>query len=136
MKHRIISLVIAFAIGILLALFSFERISDPERGRERAQEEAVVLAARGILKSYVARNADIEVVDPLATNRAAGKAYIYPTDAGWEVSGHYRRDQSEPWHPFLMALDSNGELVTLSVRDDDQTLMAVAAGDPKLSVSE
>lgn len=136
MKHRIISLVIAFAIGIFLALFSFERISDPERGRERAREEAVVLAARGILESYLARETDIEVVDPLATNRAAGKAYIYPTDDGWEVSGHYRRDQSDPWHPFLMALDSNVELVNLSVHDDDQALTAVAAGDPKFSVSE
>jgi hypothetical protein len=85
-RHRIIRLVIAFAIGIFLALYSFERISDPEPGMQRAREEAVVLAARELLKSHVSPDTEIEIVDPLATNRSVGKAYIYPTDSGWELS--------------------------------------------------
>jgi hypothetical protein len=125
-KHRIIRLVVAFAIGIFLALYSFERISDPEPARQRAREETVVLSAREILKSYVAGGMQIEIVDPLETDRNVGKSYIYPTDDGWEVSGHYRRYASDRWHPFLMILDTNVSLVSLSVR---------AADDPKFSVS-
>lgn len=134
-KHRIIRLVVAFAIGIFLALYSFERISDPEPARQRAREESVVLSAREILKSYVAGEMQIEIVDPLATNRSVGKSYIYPADDGWEVSGHYRRYASDRWHPFLMTLDTNVSLVSLSVRDDDEKIVAIAADDPKFSVS-
>ena len=133
MMHRIISIVIAFALGIFLAFFSYERISDPNRGVERAREEAVVLAARDILRSYIP--GDIEIVDPLAKNRAVGKVYIYPADDGWEVSGHYRRDKSDRWHPFLMALDANAALVMLSVRDDNERLAATATNDARLSVA-
>jgi hypothetical protein len=133
--HRIIRLVIAFAIGIFLALYSFERISDPEPGMQRAREEAVVLSAREILKSYVSPDTEIEIVDPLATDRSVGKAYIYPTESGWEVSGHYRRYGADSWHPFLMLLDSNVQLVSLSVRDDSEKVIAAARENPKLSVT-
>ena len=134
--HRIIRLVVAFAIGIFLALYSFERISDPEPARQRVREEAVVLSAREILKSYVAAGMQIEIVDPLATDRSVGKPYISPADNGWEVSGHYRRYASDRWHPFLMTLDTNVILVSLAVRDDNERLAAAAAEDPKFSVSQ
>ncbi len=133
--HRIIRPVVAFSVGIVLALYAFERISDPEPARQRAREEAVVISAREILKSYVPAGGEIEIVDPLAPNRVAGKVYIYPTDNGWEVSGYYRRNESDRWHPFLMSLDTGGELVSLTVRDDDEEVGAIAAGDPKFSVS-
>lgn len=133
--HRIIRLVIAFAIGIVLALYSFERISDPDPALQRAREEAVVLSAREMLKSLVSADAGIAIVDPLATDRSIGKAYIYPTQKGWEVSGHYRRLGTDRWHPFLMSLDSNVQLVSLSVRDDNEKLIAAATQNPKLSVS-
>ncbi len=134
--HRIISLVLAFAIGIFLALYSFERISDPQPKLQRVREESVVMSAREILESYVARERQIEIVDPLATDRTVGKSYIYPTDNGWEVSGHYRRYASDRWHPFLMSLDTNVELVSLSVRDDDERIAVSAAEDPRFSVSQ
>ncbi len=133
--HRIIRLIVAFAIGIFLALYSFERISDPEPALQRAREESVVLSAREILKSYVAGESQIDIVDPLASDRSVGKSYIYPTDDGWEISGHYRRYASDRWNPFLMSLDTGGELVSLTVRDDDEEVGAIAAGDPKFSVS-
>lgn len=131
--HRILSLLFAFSVGLMLALFAFKWISNPEPRLQRAREEAVVFSARDILKTYV--GSDIEIVDPLAKNRAAGKAYIYPTGDGWEVSGHYRRDENERWHPFLMALDANAGLVMLSVRDADAALSAAAMNDPRFSVS-
>jgi hypothetical protein len=104
--------------------------------RQRAREEAVVISARDILKSYVRADTEIEIVDPLARNRVAGKVYIYPMENGWEVSGYYRRNESDRWHPFLMSLSENVELVSLSVRDADEKLAAAADDDPKLSVSQ
>ena len=134
--HRIIRLLVAFAVGIFLALYSFERISDPEPAWQRAQEESVVISAREILKFYVAADGEIEIVDPLAPNRVAGKVYIYATEDGWEVSGYYRRNDSDRWHPFLMALSESVELISLSVRDADEKLAAAADDDPKFSVSQ
>lgn len=134
-QHRIIRLVVAFAIGIFLALYTYERISDPGPGMQRAREEAVVLSARAILEANVALDSEIQIVDPLATDRKVGKTYIYPTDSGWEVSGHYRRLGTDRWHPFLMKLDSNVQLVSLLVRDDDQKVHEAAGNDPKLSVA-
>lgn len=134
--HRIIRLVAAFAVGIFLALYVFERISDPEPARQRAREEAVVFAARDILATYMPAEHELEIVDPLAPNRVAGKAYIYPGRNGWEVSGYYRRNEPDRWHPFLMSLSPTLELVSLSVRDDDEEIAATAATDPKFSVSE
>ncbi len=133
--HRIIRPVVAFSVGIVLALYAFERISDPEPARQRAREEAVVISAREILKSYVPADGEIEIADALAPNRVAGKVYIYPTDDGWEVSGYYRRNESDRWHPFLMSLNANIDLVSLSVRDADEKLGAAADDDSKFSVS-
>ena len=133
--HRIIRPVVAFSVGIVLALYAFERISDPEPARQRAREEAVVISAREILKSYVPADGEIEIADALAPNRVAGKVYIYPTDDGWEVSGYYRRNESDRWHPFLMSLNANIDLVSLSVRDADENLGAAADDDPTFSVA-
>jgi len=134
--HRVIRLVVAFAVGIFVALYSFERISDPEPALQRAREEAVVISAREILKFYVAADGEIEIVDPLARNRVAGKVYIYPTENGWEVSGYYRHNDSDRWHHFLMSLSDSVELVSLSVRDADEKLGTAADDDPKFSVSQ
>ena len=134
--HRVFRLVFAFAVGIALALYSFERISDPEPARQRAREEAVVMSARDILRSYVPAEEEIRISDPLARNRIAGKVYIYPVDDGWEVSGHYRRNDADYWHPFLMKLDANVLLVSLLVRDRDASMIEAAAIDPRFSVAE
>lgn len=134
-RHRIIRLVVAFTVGIVLALYTFERISDPEPAMQRAREEAVVMSAREILKQYVRAEGEVEIADPLAPNRIAGKVYIYPAEYGWDVSGHYRRGASDRWHPFMMSLSMNIELISLSVRDDDEKMAAAAEDDPKLSVS-
>lgn len=132
MPHRVLRLVFAFGAGLVLAFYAWERASDPEIRAQRQREEAAVLAAREILRSYVEAGATLDIVDPLAPKRAVGKAYIYPTGSSWEVSGHYRRDDADPWHPFLMRLDEDLALVRLSVRDEG--MKARAAQDSRLVV--
>jgi hypothetical protein len=132
-NHGIIRWVVALGIGILLSLYVFERIADPEPAMQRVREEAVVLGARQILQHYVAPRGPLEIVDPLARNREAGKVYVYPDDGGWEVSGHYRRSARDPWHAFLMSLDQNIKLRSLSVNDANRGLAELASGDNRFS---
>lgn len=134
--HRIFRLVFAFFVGIALALYTYERISDPEPARQRAREEAVVLSAREFLRAAIPVDDEMQIADPLAPNRVAGKVYVYPRGNGWEVSGHYRRADADRWHPFLMSLDENVQMVSLLVRDRDSKVVAAADRDPRLTVSE
>lgn len=134
-NHRVLRWVVAFGVGFVVAALSFLWISDPEPRKQRAREEAVVLASREILRSYVTLGPDGELVDPLAPKRRVGKVYVYPADSGWQVSGFYRRAATDGWHPFLMELDSSVRLLSLSVRDDDSELAAISAADPKLTVT-
>lgn len=131
--HRAVRWLLAFAAGVILALYSFERITDPEPRLQRAREEAAVLQARQILQSFVADGNAIELVDPLQTNRKVGKVFIYPGVSGWEVSGHYRRHGRDAWHPYLMRLDPQLQLVSLAVRDSDQRLVGLSVDDPRFS---
>ena len=59
-----------------------------------------------------------EIVDPLATDRKVGKVYVYRAGDGWEVSGYYRRDEDDEWHPFLMSLDATPAMTHLKVQDE------------------
>lgn len=135
MSHKILRLVVAFAIGLALSLYAYHRVTDPRPAMQRAEEEAVVRNARSILEGYLEAGGDLRIVDPLAPDRKVGKVYIYPTDAGWEVSGHYRRNDRDRWHPFLMQLDADAALSSLSVRDNDRALAAKADTDPKLQTT-
>lgn len=131
--HRILPVVVAVAVGVLLSLYAYQRVTDPEPAMQRGQEEAVVIAARDILRNYVARSADLDIVDPLQTNRAIGKTYIYPTPTGWQVSGHYQRPSETRWHPWLMTLDGSRQLQHLKVQDGDPGIKARAADDPRFT---
>lgn len=130
--HRLLRPVVAAAIGLALALYVYERVSDPLPRQQRLQEEAAVFSAREILAAYVALGRDLEIVDPLNKNRVAGKVYIYPIDNGWQVSGHYRRAGETRWQPWLMTLDGQRTLIELSVAD--AALHAKAAQDPQLTI--
>jgi hypothetical protein len=136
-NHKVIRMIFALAIGVFLALFSYQRFTEQEPGLERSLEEAAVLAGREILREFVAFEDEIEIIDPLAPSRVIGKVYIYPADSGWELSGFYRRnrgDQNDRWHPYLMSLDAGLMLITLSVKDTDSRLIATATSDPRFSV--
>jgi hypothetical protein len=134
-NHRVMSLVFAFGVGLLVSFGSYQWITNEQRGAERAVEEAVVRESRLILESYVGRSTEIEISDPLNRVRAAGKVYIYPIGNGWEVSGHYRRVGERRWNAYLMSLDAESRLVSLSVEDARADLVGIAADDPKFSVA-
>jgi hypothetical protein len=131
--HRYFRWVVAIAVGIFLALLAFERATDPEPTRQKALEEEVVREARILLESYVLPGGELQLVDPLSPDRKVGKTYIWPDDNGWEVSGYYRRNAQDPWHPFLMNLDAAAELTSLAVKDRNERIIGLSVQDPKLS---
>ncbi|MBJ88583.1 MAG: hypothetical protein CMO98_01870 [Woeseia sp.] len=135
-NHRVTRLIFAFTVGGLLSFCSYQWITNTERGVQRQIEEGVVDVSRQILSSYVALDRELEISDPLNRVRAAGKVYIYPTLDGWEVSGQYRRLGAIQWCSFLMVLDSDVKLVSLSVEDNDPILQQRALSDSKFNVSE
>lgn len=134
-NHRIMGLVFAFGVGLLVSFCSYQWVSNPDRAAQRAIEESVVRESRLILESWVAYGRDIEISDPLNRVREAGKVYFYPTDDGWELSGQYRPTGDRTWHPYLMRLDADARLVSLSVEDDDPKLAEKAASDERFSIS-
>lgn len=134
--HKVARFTLALCIGVALALYAYHRVNDPEPAMQREREEAAVLAARDILRSYLEPAAEPEIVDPVSPRRKVGKSYIYPTQAGWEISGHYRRNESDRWHPFLMATDHEHQLLMLSVRDTPANFNPTSLQDPKLEVRQ
>lgn len=135
LNNRGVKLVVAFAIGIFLSLYSYQMITDPEPARERVREDAAVYAAREIVGDYIATGSALEIVDPLAPDRVIGKSYIYPVAEGWQVSGYYRRGSGDRWHPFLMSMDRNLDLQSLSIKDADPALSELAGTDARLDVT-
>ena len=134
LAHKVVRFTLALCIGLGLAFYAYHRVTDPQPAMQRAREEAAVLAAREILKSYLAPAGEPEIVDPVSPSRKVGKSFVYPADAGWEISGHYRRNQSDRWHPFLMSIDHDHQLLTLSVRDTTGNFSPAALQDPRLDV--
>lgn len=133
MNHKVGSYVFGAAVGLLAAWLSYQWITDPGRIEERQRQERAVLEARSVLLDTLGLDAP-EVVDPMAPNRRAGKAYVYPLASGWEVSGYYRRNENDDWHDFLVTLDDDLSAVRVKVQDDDPALAAAAASDPRLDV--
>jgi hypothetical protein len=116
MNHRITRLAFGLGVGLLVAFMAFQWITDPGPRAERQLEEAVVAMSRQHLEATLA-NADVELVDPLSPDRKVGKTYVYRAGDGWEVSGYYRRDQNDRWHPYLMTLDASHAMTHLKVQD-------------------
>ena len=133
MQQRPGSIVFGLVVGLVVAFLSYQWITNPERGAERAAQEAVVLAARELLHETLAI-AELEIVDPLSPDRKLGKVYIYPLADGWEVSGFYRRDNSDRWHPYLAVLAADLSLRSLKIQDADAEIARKAASNPMLSV--
>jgi len=132
-RHRYIQWIVAIAVGVVLSLLAFQRVTDPEPARQKLIEEGVVMEARLLLTSYVLPGGELQLVDPLAPDRKIGKVYIWPLDDGWEVSGYYRRNAQDPWHPFLMNLDAESSLTSLAVKDSNERLIGMSAQDPNFS---
>jgi len=132
MNHKITRTVLALAIGLGLAWYAYDRATDLQPRQQRATEEVVVAQVRIILRRVVAPDSELEIVDPLSPNRRAGKSYLSPTEDGWAVSGFYRRGDADPWHPWLMKLDSDMQLQSLSVQDASPRLVELASEDKRI----
>lgn len=135
MNHRAGSIVFGIAAGLLVAVLSYQWLTDPTNRAERAEEVNVVELSRGILNDTLGIQ-ELQIVDALAPQRKVGKVYVYPLENGWDVSGYYRRDDADRWHPFLMVLDTELSLRSLRVRDSDNSLAQRAATDPLLEVRQ
>jgi hypothetical protein len=116
MNHRIARLAFGLGVGLLVAFMAFKWITNPEPRAERQLEETVVAASRQHLEATLA-NSSAELVDPLSPDRKVGKTYVYRAGDGWEVSGYYRRDEDDRWHPYLMTLDASHAMTHLKVQD-------------------
>jgi hypothetical protein len=131
MNHRIGRIVFSLAVGLAIAAVSYRWVTNPEPRVERAREETVVQVSRSLLAPVVASD-ELDIVDPLAPNRKVGKVYVYAEGPGWAVSGYYRRDESDRWHPYLMTLTKDLKLVRLKVQDAE--LAGQAAANPALEI--
>jgi hypothetical protein len=134
MNHRIGSTVFGFAVGLVVAYLAYQWVSDPNRRVESDEQDKVVETSRVVLKNKLAIG-DIELVDPLAPQRKVGKVYIYPVTDGWEVSGYYRRNEDDRWHPYLLTLSSELTLVYLKVQDAEPGLASMSETDPLFETS-
>ena len=61
----------------------------------------------------------------------AGVDFIKTAASG----GFYRRDESDSWHPYLMGLNSELELRSLKLQDNEPGLLERAALNPLLEIS-
>jgi len=131
MNHRLGRIIFGLVVGLGVAFFAYQWISNPAPREQRAQEESAVASARDLLRGVVVSEG-LEIVDPLAPNRKVGKAYVYAESPGWAVSGYYRRNQDDQWHPYLLTMNSTFELHKLKVQDPQ--LSARASVDPTIEV--
>lgn len=116
MNHQVGRWVFAVTVGVLVAFMSYRWITNPAPRAERMQEEAIVMASREHLTRITGVSRP-ELVDPLEPDRDVGKVYIYQEGAGWEVSGYYRRDEDDEWHPYLLTMDAAANATGLKVQD-------------------
>jgi len=133
MNHRVGSVVFGVIVGLAVAVWSYQWISNPERRDERARQERIVLLARDLLASSL-RLENPDIVDPVSPQRKVGKSYIYSATAGWEISGYYRRNENDEWHPYLLTLGADNSLLHLKVQDSAGEIAELARSDPRLEV--
>ena len=133
MLRKVGGFVFAIAVGLAVAVLSYRWITDPNLSEERLRQQQVVMHSRGILEDTVA-SGQLEIVDPLSPDSKVGKVYVYPATTGWEVSGYYRRSDTDLWHPYLMQLDDEFSLQHLKISDQDQALIDRVSSDSRLEV--
>jgi hypothetical protein len=133
MKQRPGGIVFALVVGLIVAMLSYRWAVDSGAREQRDRELHAAGQARMRLQQFVGSDR-LEIVDPLEPDRKVGKVYIYPAGDGWEVSGFYRRDETDLWHPWLMRLDADLMTSRLRVSDQDPRLVEKARQDPVIEV--
>ncbi len=134
MNHRIGSIAFGFVVGVMVAVLAYQWITAPDKGAQRAEEERVVVVSRSVLGEKLGIG-ELEFVDPVAPQRKVGKVYIYPEGKDWAVSGYYRRQEVDRWHPYLMLLAEDHSLISLKLQDKNPQLLMRAGSDPLLEIS-
>ena len=134
MNHTVGRTVFGLLVGLGVAWLSYSWLTNPDGRTERAIQEAVVLESRLIVTNVTGIDG-LEFVDPLAANRRVGKVYVFREGEGWSVSGYFRRDEGDRWHPWLLMLDAERELISLKIQDQDEALIERARANPLLEVS-
>jgi len=132
-NKRLGGYVFAFLVGVAITAYLYRWLPNPRLAEERQMQEDAVQVSRRLLEEIVA-SGPLDIVDPLAPNRKIGKVYIYPFGDGWQVSGYYRRNDRDLWHPYLMNLDGTLEMSRLKLSDRDAALLRRAASDARLEV--
>jgi hypothetical protein len=133
MQQRKGGIIFALGVGLLVAVLSYRWLVDPHSREERQRQEQVVLESRTLLQELIGSGM-LEIVDPLSPDRKVGKVYVYPANTGWEVSGYYRRSDTDLWHPYLLSLDENLALLHLKISDQDPALIDRGTNDSRLEV--
>ena len=134
MDRRTGSAVFALLIGLLVAYLSYQWITNPAGREERSLQVAVVDSSRALIAAVIDAGT-LEIVDPLSPNRKVGKVYVYPEGEDWAVSGYYRREEGDRWHPYLMLLTEDHSLISLKLQDKSPQLLEQAESDPLLEIS-
>lgn len=134
MDHRSGSAIFALSIGLLLAWLSYQWVTNPAGREERAVQVAVVESSRALITMAIDAET-LEIVDPVSPNRKVGKVYVYPEGEDWAVSGYYRREEGDRWHPYLMRLTEDHSLISLKLQDFSPQLLKRAESDPLLEIS-
>ncbi len=134
MDHRAGSAVFALLIGLLVAYLSYQWLTNPEGREERSLQIAVVESSRALIATVIDVET-LEIVDPVSPDRKVGKVYVYPEGEGWAVSGYYRREEGDRWHPYLMLLRADHSLISLKLQDKSSQLLERAESDPLLEIS-
>jgi len=131
MNHRVGRSLFALVVGLGVAFYSYQWITNPAPRAERALQESAVMASRSLLADKTGVGI-LEFVDPVAPDRKVGKVYVYREAPGWAVSGYYRRSAEDSWHPYLISMSEDLKLSRLKVQDTE--LIDKAASDPTLEI--
>jgi len=131
MNHRVGRSLFALVVGLGVAFYSYQWITNPAPRAERALQESAVMASRSLLADKTGVGT-LEFVDPVAPDRKVGKVYVYREAPGWAVSGYYRRSAEDSWHPYLISMSEDLKLSRLKVQDTE--LIDKAASDPTLEI--
>jgi hypothetical protein len=116
MNHRVGKLAFGFSVGLLVAVLAYRWAADTGPNVERQREENVVMASRVWLESTLDIG-PLVIVDPVSPDRKVGKVYVYPAGDRWEISGYYRRDKIDLWHPYLITMDAALALKHVKISD-------------------
>ena len=134
MNHNYGRIIFGLAVGLAVAWMSYSWLTNPDGRTERAIQETVVLESRLIVADATGI-AGLEFVDAVSANRRVGKAYVFREADGWSVSGYYRRNEDDRWHPWLLALNAERKMLSLRIQDKDEALINRASKNSLLSVS-